>query len=167
MLSNFDLDDIAENYGYSLNSVLMKNELKTISPKDGFYIVNLESSTQGDGTHWMSMVLRGKQCFYLDPFGILPPSEIIDFCRRIPKSHLAYSEMEIQNISADTCGWFASGLLIYLHDNPNKDIYLAAGEYMRQYSYDTTENNAILKSYFRHLPKSRGFKLLNKLYSQK
>ena len=167
MLSNFDLEDIAENYGFTLNSISMKNELKTISPKNGNYIVNLESSTQGDGTHWLSLVIRGKQCFYFDPFGILQPTEIIDFCRRIPKSHLAYSEFEIQNIKADTCGFFASGLLIYLHDNPNKDIYLAAGEYMKQYSYGTTENNATLKAYFRSLPRSRGFKLLNKLYSQK
>ena len=167
MLSNFELDDMAENYGLSLNQILMKDELKSISPKNGNYIVNLESSTQGDGTHWLSLVIRGKQCFYFDPFGVLMPTEIIDFCRRIPKSHLAYSEFEIQNINADTCGFFASGLLIHLHDNPNKDLYLAASEYMKQYSYDTTENNAILKSYFRHLPKSRGFKLLNKLYSQK
>ena len=122
MLTNFDLDDISKHYGFTLNAVVMKDELKTLSPKNGNYIINLESSSQGDGTHWLCCVVRGKQCFYLDPFGILPPTEVIDFCRRIHKSHLAYSTFEIQNINADTCGWFGCGLLIYLHDNPNKDF---------------------------------------------
>ena len=167
MLTNFELDDISENYGFSLNSVVMKDELRTISPKNGNYIINLESSTQGDGTHWLALVLRGKHCYYQDPFGILPPTEIIDFCRRIKGSHLAYSTLEIQNINADTCGWFGCGLLIYLHNNPSKDLYLAASEYTSQFSHDTTQNNTILKAYFRRLPGSRGFKLLNKLYSQK
>ena len=55
MLTNFDLDDISEHYGFPLNGVVMKDELKT-----GNYIVNLESSTQGDGTHWLCAVVRGK-----------------------------------------------------------------------------------------------------------
>ena len=167
MLTNFELEDIAENYEFMLNSVLMKDELHTISPKNGNYVINLESSTQGDGTHWLAIVLRGKQCIYFDPFGILPPTEIIDFCRRIKGSHLAYSTMEIQNIKADTCGWFGCGLFIYLHNNPNKDLYLASNEYTSQFSHDTTQNNTILKAFFRRLPKSRGFKLLNKLYREK
>ena len=167
MLTNFDIENISEHYGFTLNAVVMKDELKTLSPKNGNYIVNLESSSQGDGTHWLCCVVRGKQCFYLDPFGVLPPTEVIDFCRRIPKSHLAYSTFEIQNINAETCGWFGCALLIYLHDNPGKDLYLACGEYINRYSRDTTKNNAVLKSFFRGLPKSRGFKLMNKLYSQK
>ena len=167
MLSNFEIEEIAEHYGFALNTIVMKDELKTLSPKDGNYIVNLESSSMGDGTHWMALVLRGKKSFYLDPFGVLPPTEIIDFCRRIHKSHLAYSEFEIQNIKAETCGWFSCGLLIYLHDNPRKDLYMACSEYIHQFSYDTTLNNTILKSFFRSVPKSRGYKLLNKLYSQK
>ena len=167
MLTNFDLDDISEHYGFTLNAVVMKDELKTLSPKNGNYIVNLESSSQGDGTHWLCAVVRGKQCFYLDPFGVLPPTEVIDFCRRIHKSHLAYSTFDIQNIQTETCGFFCCALLIYLHDNPGKDLYLACGEYIGRYSRDTGKNNAVLKSFFRGLPKSRGFKLLNKLYSQK
>jgi hypothetical protein len=167
MLTNFDIDDLSEHYGFPLSQIVMKDELKTISPKNGNYIVDLESSTQGDGTHWLCVVVRGKKCFYFDQFGVLPPTEVIDFCRRIPKSHLAYSTFEIQNIKADTCGWFCCALLIYIHENPSKDLYVSCSEYMSRYSHNTTKNNAILKSFFRGLPKSRGFKLLGKLYSQK
>ena len=167
MLSNFDIEEIAEHYGFALNAIVMKDEMKTLSPKNGGYIVNLESSSMGDGTHWMALVVRGKKSFYLDPFGVLPPTEIIDFCRRVRGSHLAYSEFEIQNIKAETCGFYACGLLIHLHRNPQKDLYLACSEYIHQFSYNTIKNNTILKSFYRGLPMSRGFKLLDKLYSQK
>ena len=167
MLSNFELEDISEHYGFPLTQVLMKDELKSISPKNGSYIINLESSSMGDGTHWMALLIRGKQCFYFDPFGVLMPTEVIDFCRRINKSHLAYSEFEIQNLKAETCGFYACGLLIYIHNNPNKDLYIACSEYIHQFSYDTTKNNHILKLFYRGLPRSRGFRLLDKLYSQK
>ena len=100
-------------------------------------------------------------------FGIIPPREVIDFCKRIPKSHLANSEMQMQNISTETCGFFALGLLIHLNRTKKKDIFKSAGEYINQFSYDTTKNNKILQSYFRNLPESKGFKLLSKLYSQK
>jgi hypothetical protein len=35
------------------------------------------------------------------------------------------------------------------------------------FSYDTTKNNTILKAYFKKLPQSKGFKLLDELYSEK
>jgi hypothetical protein len=35
MLSNFDLDEILEHYGLHLNPVIIKDELKAISPKTG------------------------------------------------------------------------------------------------------------------------------------
>ena len=167
MLTNFDLDEISEHYDFPLFQIVMKDELKTLSPKNGNYIINLESSSQGDGSHWLALAIRGKKCFYFDPFGVLMPTEVIDFCRRIPKSHLAYSTFDIQNIKTETCGWYGCALLIYLHDNPNKDLYLACGEYINKYSHDSGRNNDVLKSFFRGLPKSRGFKLLKKLYSQK
>ena len=166
MLNNFELEHISNNYGFDL-TVLMKDELIDYKPKNGNYIINLESSSSGDGTHWLAMKVRGKKCFYQDSFGIIPPREVIDFCKRITKSHLAYSEMQMQNISTETCGFFALGLLIHLNRTKKKDIFKSAGEYINQFSYDTTKNNKILQSYFRNLPESKGFKLLSKLYSQK
>jgi len=166
MLSNFDLEHIAQHYGFPL-SVLMKDELVNHKPKSGNYIINLESSSQGNGTHWLSLFVRNKQCFYQDSFGIIPPKEVIDFCKRIPNSRLAFSEIQMQNINTETCGFFAIGLLIHINRTKNKDIYKSAGEYINQFSYDSNKNNAILKNYFRNLPESKGLKLLSKLYSQK
>ena len=114
MLSNFDIEDIAEHYGFPLTAVVMKDELQTLPPLNGNYVINLESSTHGDGTHWLALLIHGKQCLYFDSFGILPPTEVINFCRRIKNSHLAFSMMAIQHIDAETCGWFGCGLFIYI-----------------------------------------------------
>jgi uncharacterized membrane protein len=73
----------------------------------------------------------------------------------------------MQNIHTETCEFFAIGLLIHINRTKNKDIYKSAGEYINQFSYDSKDNNTILKKFFRNLPESKGLKILSKLYSQK
>jgi uncharacterized membrane protein len=73
----------------------------------------------------------------------------------------------MQNTNTETCGFFAIGLLIHINRTKNKDIFKSAGEYINQFSYDSNENNTILKTFFRNLPESKGLKLLSKLYSQR
>jgi hypothetical protein len=58
------------------------------------------------------------------------PQEIISFCKKIPKSHLAYNDFVFQDIKAETCGFCAVGLLIYLQNHPNQDLYDACGDYI-------------------------------------
>ena len=42
----------------------------------------------GNGTHWMALKIENKDCVYFDSYDMLPPEEIITFCKRITKSHL-------------------------------------------------------------------------------
>ena len=56
---------------------------------------DLESSKDGNGTHWMALKIENKDCVYFDSYGMLPPEEIITFCKRISKSHLSYNTKEI------------------------------------------------------------------------
>jgi hypothetical protein len=165
MLNNFELEEIAQYYGFPL-TVLMKDELVNLKPKSGNYIINLQSSTSGNETRRLSANIDGKNSFYMDSFGIIPPKEVIGFCKKIPNSRLAFSEIQMQEITTETCSWYAVGLLIHLNNTKNKDIFKSSGEYINQFSYDSKNNNAILKKFFRNLPKSKGFKLLSKLYSQ-
>jgi hypothetical protein len=167
MLSNFDLEELSEHYGFPLTQVLMKDELKAIPPKSGNYIINLQSSSQGNGTHWVCLAIRGKHSFYCDSFGVLMPQEVITFCKKIPKSRLGYNDFAFQDIKAETCGFFTVGLLIYLQNHPDQDLYDACGDYIKMYAFDTKKNNAILKAYFRKLPQSKNCPLIDKLYSQK
>jgi hypothetical protein len=135
MLSNFDIEDLSKHYGFPLTQVLMKDELK--HSKNGNYIINLQWSSQGNGSHWMALVVRGKECFYCDSFGMLMPQEVIAFCKRIPKSHLGYNDVGFQHIKAETCGFFAVGLLIYIHNHPNMDLYDASRGLLRALAQNT------------------------------
>jgi hypothetical protein len=110
MLSNFDLEELSEHYGFPLTQVLMKDEMKSLkASKNGNCIINLQSSNLGNGSHWMALAVRDKKCMYVDSFGVLPPQEVISFCKKIPKATLRYNDFGYQNIKAET-----SALIIIL-----------------------------------------------------
>jgi hypothetical protein len=60
------------------------------------------------------MGVTGWLCMYVESFGILPPQEVISFCKKRPKSQLGYNDFAFQNIKAEMCGFFAVGLLIHI-----------------------------------------------------
>ena len=64
----------------------MKNELPT-KVKDGCYIINMQSSTQGNGTHWVALYVQKSNAFYFDSFGALPPNDIMTFIKQRKGCH--------------------------------------------------------------------------------
>ena len=166
MMSNFDIEEIATHYNINV-IIVMKDELKYMKPINKNYIINLESSKDGNGTHWMALKIENKDCVYFDSYGMLPPEEIITFCKRIPKSHLAYNTKEIQDFKAKTCGFFSIGFIIFLHINSSDNLYEKSSSFSDLFSLDTKLNNKKLKKFFRLLPKQSALPILKKLYSQK
>ena len=55
-LSNFDIIKICKKLKINLIGTFFKDELPQ-KVKKGNYIINLQSSTQGDGTHWLALIL--------------------------------------------------------------------------------------------------------------
>ena len=129
MLTNFNLEEISKHYNFDL-IVVMKDELINHKPKNGNIIIKLQSSDEGNGTQWTLLSIRDKKRFYQDSFVIIPPKEVIQFCKRISNSHLALSEMQMQNIDTETCGFYALGIIIHLNLSKNKDIFKSAKEYI-------------------------------------
>ena len=164
MLSNFDIEEIANHYNLDVQ-IIMKDELKNMKPINTNYIINLESSTMGNGTHWMALKIQDKNCVYCDSYGMLPPEEIISFCKRISKSHLTYNTKEIQDINAQTCGFFALAFILFLHLNTSDDLYKMSSSFSNLFSLHTKLNNKILQKFFRLLPTQ--LPIFKKLYSQK
>ena len=164
MLSNFDIENIANYYKIPI-VVLMKDELKKIKSNDCNYIINLESSNDGNGTHWLALKIENRDCVYFDSYGMLPPEEIISFCKRISKSHLTYNTKEIQDINAQTCGFFALAFILFLHLNTSGDLYKMSSSFSNLFSLHTKLNNKILQKFFRLLPTQ--LPIFKKLYSQK
>ena len=79
MLSNFDLEDMAEKDRLDLIGVFNKDML----PKErvmGSYIINLQDYEDGNGTHWVAFkIFDNKKCCYFDSFGFPMPKEINAF----------------------------------------------------------------------------------------
>lgn len=83
----------------------MKNELAGIKPRNGNFIMNLESSTEENGTHWFKLTVESSNSFYFDSFGVVPPTEVIQFCKFNTR---LFSERS-QDYYAETCGFFYLG----------------------------------------------------------
>ena len=98
---------------------------------------------------------------------MLPPQEIITFCKKIRQSRLAYNTMEMQNIKAVTCGWFSAVFLVHLNHTKKEDFYKSANDFSQLFYKNTLLNNKVLQQYYRQLPNSKGFAFLQKLYKEK
>lgn len=149
MKTNFDLINICKNNGIPLDCVVMKDQLLSLKRKKNMnIIVNLQSSTKGNGTHWVALIIRNKNAFYFDSYGAIPPVEIIKFCGK--NLTLGYNSYIVQDLNSVQCGLFCIALMHYLllHNN---DIYVAANDFINMFENDTKLNDDILFDYFHRL----------------
>ena len=146
MLTNFDLEKLCHEYKVPIHSVVMKNELP-YQVKDGSYIVNLQSSTQGDGTHWTSLIVEKKKALFFDPFGAEPSQEIVDFVKTRKGCRLGYSSRDIQDLASHNCGYFCLALLNYMRGCT--DIFDAANTFFNSFDNISSNNDIRLGDVFR------------------
>ena len=64
-LSDRDIIQILQNQNIHIHGIYMKDELPNKLTK-GFYIVNLQSSTDGNGTHWVALYYNPVCSYYFD-----------------------------------------------------------------------------------------------------
>ena len=128
----------------------MKDELPK-KRRDGNYIINLESSTQGDGSHWTCLILRGKNALFCDPFGAPPSQEVVNYVHLRKGCRLGYTTRDIQAINSHNCGAFCLSLLVYItDDNRGKDLYALANQWMEFFDTNVANNDVRLGDFFRH-----------------
>ena len=148
MINNFDLEKLAKFYKLPLVSICMKDELP-MTPTEGCYIVNMQSSTLGQGTHWISFFFFKNICYYFDSFGAPPPEEVIDFIKKKKGSHLYFNNFILQDLKSTQCGYFSLAFLLYMYANRDKsDLKEVFNEFVNHFVDDTTKNDDILKSFF-------------------
>ena len=155
MLSNFDLEDLAMFYNLPLVAVTMKDELPT-KVKDGCYIINLQSSTSGNGTHWLGLFIHKNNAYFFDSFGCPPSIEIMKFVRNRKGCHLYYNNFIIQDLKSENCGWFALAFLLWCYSYIlfSKDMKNMFNDFVSSFVEDTKENDKILKEFFETSVKS-------------
>ena len=152
MITNFDLEKLARFYKLPLVCISMKDELP-LKPKEGCYIVNMQSSSAGSGTHWVAFFFFKNICYYFDSFGASPPLEVMDFIKKKKGSHLLFNNFIIQNIKSSNCGYFALAFLLYMYQNRQKsNLKEVFNEFVNNFADDTTKNDDIIKSFFASSP---------------
>jgi hypothetical protein len=133
----------------------MKDELllRGVVPEYGGYIINLQSSTEGHGTHWVFTYINPDGCIYIDPFGAPAPLEISDWYDQA-KLRSGWNATKVQNLSSQLCGWYALGMLYYLHNRGSvrESIFNTCNRFINLFGGDETEDNGgILKDFYRNL----------------
>jgi hypothetical protein len=109
-LSNHQIDDhFKKNKLYG--GCFSKDQLLKKKPGGKFWVINLEDSDKGFGTHWVCVIdvaipdRNVDYCIYYDPYGVSPPPAVEKF---MSASKLApvYSYNQYQALESSQCGYY-------------------------------------------------------------
>jgi len=140
-LSNTDIIHILKSQGVKLNGVFMKDELPS-KLKSGFYVVNLQSSKVGNGTHWTAFYYNSKISYYFDAFGFPAPIEI-EQKLKIYK----YNDKQIQNLKSTACGYYCIAFILFLSGKKYKELETRFDLFLDAFSTNTKINDKLLYDY--------------------
>jgi hypothetical protein len=136
-LSNVDIMDILNEFNISIGGIFSKDKIPKLIA-DKFYIINMQNSTEGNGTHWVVLYYNGVDNFYFDAFGFICPKEIEDKLIKY-----TYSKKQIQDVNSSSCGWYCIAFIKFLYKRSfKKDFYDC---FINLFSKDTKNNEVILK----------------------
>lgn len=144
MLTNFDLEDIAEKMNLDLIGVFSKDML----PKErvaGSYIINLQDYDDGDGTHWVCFkIFDNGKCCYMDSFGMPMPPDVNSFLMKFKP--VAVNNRIIQDIKSDKCGYFCIAFIKYFNDFNTKkhDVFEAYDDFLNCFSNNAKTNDKVV-----------------------
>lgn len=111
----------------------------------GSYIINMENSDVGNGTHWVLLkIFPTKEVIYFDSFGLPFPEQIREFV----KGKIAISNREIQDIDATTCGYYCLACDDYMtYQKQHRPIYERFDDFLNIFKGDTKKNDEVLLDY--------------------
>lgn len=137
MLTNIDIKESCETIGVPLVGVFSKDKLPD-TPSHGGYVINMQDSDEGHGTHWVALVVHpDRRAEYFDSFGIGPPTAVSDF---IAPRRIEWSQKHIQNINSGVCGSYCLAFLWW--------VCVKRGDlasFQRLFSVDPAKNRGILE----------------------
>ena len=135
-LRDKDIVRILKSQNVKLNGIHMKDELPA-KLKKGFYIVNLQSSKEGNGSHWTGLYYSPKCSYYFDSYGFVPPVEVENKIKPY-----IYNDIDIQSYSSTACGYYCIAFIIYMNSQKNKLEGFNA--FVQHFSRQTKENDKTL-----------------------
>lgn len=136
MTTNFELEKWAQKYNIPLNAIVSKNHLQEQFPRSGGYIINMADSDK-PGTHWVGLWLtKNKKACYFDSFGIVPPIDVVQFCKRFGAHTIMHSDKQIQNLAGGFCGQYTLLFLHHMSRKPAKISLQSWYKYFEDYFED-------------------------------
>jgi len=144
MLSNIDLENMAEKDGLDLIGVFSKDQLPT-ERRVGSYIVNMQDFDQGCGSHWLTFkIFDNGKAIYFDSFGVIFPEEVGEFLKMFKP--IAWNNRHIQDIKSENCGRFCLAFIKYFNDFDTKknDVFEAYDDFLNVFSNYPKTNDKIL-----------------------
>ena len=129
-LTKFNITKLLKNIR-TFRGVYCK-DLMPHNPKKGeSMVVNLQDSSDGNGTHWVAMVY-GKDYQYFDPFGIYPPDVITDYMKK-GNGGVIYKSCKIQQLDSVMCGYYCCYYILERASGRNRnDILLDCDQESRK-----------------------------------
>jgi hypothetical protein len=137
-LSNIDIEEILKSQKIKV-TVYMKDELP-LTLKRGFYVINLQSSTVGSGTHWTALYYNSKHSYYFDPFGFIAPTEVEQ-----KLNEYTFNNKQIQNLKSTACGYYCIAFIIFMNKRKNKKLGFII--FVDEFSTNTEKNDKLLYNY--------------------
>jgi hypothetical protein len=148
MQSDSDLESMAKKLGIPLIDIITKDQL----PKhkvNGAYIINLQDSTDGNGTHWiLAKIFDKKKALYFDSFGQPLPLEVLHFLRHYKP--VPYSNRDIQNIDSSRCGLYCIACDRYMNTVRRRSMLEQFDDFLNMFTADTKKNDKILVDYLKN-----------------
>lgn len=150
-ITNLELEDLAVYFKIPNFHCVMNDEMLTMPYEDGYYIVNLEDTTD-NGSHWVVVIIKNNQKAYWDSFGVVPSLQVIEFFRK-SKGKYAFNNRIIQDLQSVLCGWFCLGLIIFCHhfaEIGENDIHILADTWSETFFDDYSKNDKQLRWIFKN-----------------
>lgn len=164
MLTNLQVEDLADRMRIPLECVVFKSELLTTTLKyNKSYIINLEdefddNGKKNSGSHYVCFQVnkysdKPDEYVYFDSYGCAPPKEVLDFCKI---KEMPYSMIDVQSIMADCCGWFCLAFLHFINswEGRRRNLYYDAEHFTTLFKdmnkdNDWKYNEFVLKQFFK------------------
>ena len=124
--------------------VISRDQIALID-KTGYYIVNLNDSTQ-PGSHWVVIYVRGSGPLeYFDSFGLDAPNEVVELTDRLGVYYI-YNSTQYQDLNSVLCGYWC--LYFVNESRKGKSFY----EILKPFSHtDTQFNERLVVGYFQKI----------------
>ena len=136
-LSNFDIIDICKSLKVNnFIGVFMRAEPTICNGNDESFILNMDDS-DGQGTHRVSLYVKGNNCYYFDSFEFEPPIEVINYCAG---KDGYFSTYKIQSREEVICGHYSIYVIYMLNRGISFHDVLHELTKLRSYEVFTSVN---------------------------